>query len=92
MTDKPKLGPNRGNAGKGRPKGSQNKATAAIKDMILQALDQKGGVEYLARQADQNPVAFMGLLGKVMPMQVEGAGANGEHLHSLTVKFVRPGA
>lgn len=92
MTDNPKVGPNRGNAGKGRPKGSQNKATAAIKDMILQALDKKGGVEYLASQADQNPVAFMGLLGKVMPMQVEGAGANGEHLHSLTVKFVRPGA
>lgn len=88
---KPKLGRNRGNAGKGRPRGVPNKTTGAIKDMILQALDRKGGVDYLVEQADENPVAFMGLLGKVMPTQLEGPGANGEHLHSLTVKFVRPG-
>lgn len=29
--DKPKIGPNRGNAGKGRPPGARNKATAEIK-------------------------------------------------------------
>ena len=63
---------NRGNAGKGRPKGSPNKVTAAVKDMILGALADKGGQAYLARQADENPVAFMTLLGKVLPMQVTG--------------------
>lgn len=31
MAGEPKLGPNRGNAGKGRPKGSFNKATADVK-------------------------------------------------------------
>lgn len=60
------------NAGKGRRKGVPNKTTAAIKDMIVQALDNAGGVEYLQRQADENPVAFMGLVGKVLPMQVTG--------------------
>ena len=59
-------------AGKGRPKGVPNKATAAIKDMITQALNNKGGVKYLEQQADANPVAFMGLVGKVLPMQVTG--------------------
>lgn len=90
MTE-PKLGLNRGNAGKGRPKGSRNKATTALKDMILQALDQKGGVDYLVTQAEENPTAFLTLVGKVLPLTVHGAGGDGEHLHSLTVKFVRPG-
>jgi len=35
--------------------------------MILGALDDKGGREYLARQADENPTAFMALVGKVLP-------------------------
>ena len=49
-----------------------NKTTAAVKDMILQALSNKGGVEYLERQADENPTAFMTLVGKVLPLQVAG--------------------
>ena len=67
-----------GNAGKGRPKGSKNKMTAALKDMILTALNDAGGdgggVAYLARQAEENPAAFLALLGKVLPLQVAGAG------------------
>ena len=59
-------------AGKGRPKGVPNKSTIAIKEAILAALDQAGGVEYLTRQADENPTAFMGLIGKVLPLQVVG--------------------
>jgi hypothetical protein len=49
----------------GRPKGSVNKTTAAVKDMMLQALNNKGGVEYLERQAEANPTAFLTLVGKV---------------------------
>lgn len=56
------------NAGKGRKKGVPNKTTAALKDMILQALDRKGGVDYLEQQADENPTAFLTLIGKVLPM------------------------
>ena len=73
MDKKPKLGPNRGNAGKGRPKGVPNKTNAAIKDMVLAALDSVGGVEYLKKQAGENPTAFMGLLAKIMPTQITGA-------------------
>lgn len=60
----------KGKPGPGRPKGLPNKVTAAVKDMILQALANKGGVKYLEKQADANPVAFMGLVGKVLPLDV----------------------
>jgi len=58
----------------GRQKGTPNKSTQAVKDLILEALAQKGGADYLARQADENPAAFMTLVGKVLPLQVTGDG------------------
>jgi len=44
-----------------------NRATIEIRKMIHEALDEAGGVAYLTAQAHENPVAFMGLLGKVIP-------------------------
>lgn len=75
MADEPKLGTNRGNAGKGRPKGVPNKINALLKDEILQAADdahEGGRVGYLTAQAVANPTAFLTLLGKILPTQVEG--------------------
>jgi hypothetical protein len=76
MSDEPKIGVNRGNAGKGRPKGAPNKLTKALKDAILEASERAGGqggtVAYLQTQAIANPTAFLSLLGKVLPMQVTG--------------------
>ena len=71
------------NAGKGRKKGVPNKTTALLKDAILKAAQNAGGgddglVNYLTVQAAENPGPFMSLLGKVLPMQVEGTGSNGE--------------
>lgn len=57
-------------AGKGRPKGVPNKATAAIKDMLREALDMAGGVNYLLTQATENPTAFMSLIGRIIPQEV----------------------
>lgn len=65
------------NAGKGRGKGNLNKNTAAIKDMIEKALHNAGGVDYLKRQAEENPSAFMGLLGKILPKDITFGGAGG---------------
>lgn len=79
-----------GNTGKGRAKGVPNKNTAQLRDMILQALDDKGGAEYLARQADENPAAFMTLLGKVLPLQV--GGQDGGPLVVEIVKFAHQAA
>lgn len=58
----------------GRSKGTPNKVTGALRDMILQALDEQpgGGIEYLKLQAMENPSAFMTLLGKVLPTQLTG--------------------
>jgi hypothetical protein len=61
-------------AGMGRKKGVQNKITREVKEMILEALDQAGGVAYLAAKAETHPQAFMALVGKVLPLQVTGAG------------------
>lgn len=56
----------------GRTKGTPNKNTAQLKDMILEALNDAGGIDYLKEQAEQNPTAFLTLVGKVLPLQLSG--------------------
>jgi len=60
-----------GKPGPGQPKGSPNRNTKALREMILGALDDAGGQEYLAQQAIENPGPFMTLLGKVLPKSVD---------------------
>ena len=52
------------------------KITKALKEAILEAAEAAGGsggmVTYLTVQASAQPAAFMGLLGKVLPMQITG--------------------
>lgn len=59
----------------GRPKGARNKMPRLLKDMMLQALSDAGGVAYFQRQAEKNPVAFMALLGKILPTQIAAESA-----------------
>lgn len=56
----------------GRTKGVPNKFTAELRDMILAALNKVGGVKYLEKQAEAEPKSFMLLLGRVLPLQVNG--------------------
>lgn len=65
-----KKGEKRPNQGKRGP----NKENKALREMILQALDEQkgGGVAYLKEQAASNPNAFLSLLGKVLPTQLAG--------------------
>ena len=55
-----------------------------------QFVDRAGGEDYLLRQADQEPKAFMALLGRVLPMQVQGTGDKGEIVHRVIREIVRP--
>lgn len=56
----------------GRKAGVPNRVPAALKEMILQALELEGGVEYIRTQARNEPVAFMSMLGRVLPLTVNG--------------------
>lgn len=67
--------PNRSNPKRGgRQKGTPNAMGRDLRHMILTALSHAGGVRYLREQAELNPVAFMGLLGKILPLQVKTDG------------------
>lgn len=79
---KGELKPNQGKRGPG-------KATKALKEMILGALDGAGGEAYLQQQATENPTAFLTLIGKVLPTTLAGDPENPVGL-SLTVNFVKP--
>lgn len=72
----------------GSRKGIPNKNTKAIKDMILEALSECGGVEYLVKRANdpKTAAAFLGLVGKVLPTQVTGEDG-GPVKQSLVITF-----
>ena len=85
------------NAGKGRRAGVPNKTTALLKDAILQATAAAGGkdglVGYLTTQAKRalkiNPGPYMGLLGRVMPLQISGDPENPlQSNHLVRIEFV----
>lgn len=64
----------------GRQKGTPNRTTALLKDAILKAAEAVGEdmqgkgklIGYCKFLAKNEPKAFAGLLGRVMPMQVTG--------------------
>lgn len=88
---------NTGNAGKGRRKGSTNKATALLKDAIVLAAqavgsDGKGkdGVTgYCEHLARNEPKAFAALMGRTIPTQIAGVGEDGEPTE-ITIRVIDP--
>lgn len=70
------------NAGKGRKKGVPNKTTALLKEAVLTAAartghdkeGKEGLIGYCRYLAENEPRAFATLLGRIIPMQVEGDG------------------
>lgn len=83
---------NLSNAGKGRPKGALNKTTQSAKDAIAQAAEALGGADRLVAWVKEDPSnekVFWGTVyPKLLPLQVNGAGEDGEHLTSMTIKFI----
>ena len=73
--------------GAGRPKGSPNRLSASLKEMILQSLDDVGGREYLARLAIENSSAYSSLIGKVLPTTLAASESSGGA--GVELRFVR---
>jgi hypothetical protein len=71
----------------GRPKGSPNKTTKALKEMIEGALEAKGGQAWLERQMDENPAAFLTLLGKMLPRDLNATVETGPNLAAILSKL-----
>lgn len=81
---------------KGKPRGAVSKTTKAIKEAVILAAEKVGSngkgsgglVGYLANLAKTEPVAFAGLLGKVLPLQIVGSGPNGEHVIARVERII----
>lgn len=74
----------------GRKKGTPNKITAQVKDAILEAFTIVGGEDYLVKVAKNDPRTFCTLLGKILPMQVEG-DTQGSITYQIITGVPRPG-
>lgn len=55
----------------GRKKGTPNRLTSDVRGMVLAALDGAGGLRYLIRQAEENPTAFLTLVGRTLPREIQ---------------------
>jgi hypothetical protein len=58
--------------GPGRPKGVPNKTTQAVKDLITQAFEEKGGLEAFVAWARKNETEFYKIWSKLLPVQLTG--------------------
>lgn len=74
----------KGGSRKGRP----NKISADLKAMVFGALEKKGGQKFLEKQMDENPVAFMSLLGKFVPKDVNIGGQADNPLSIKKIEIV----
>src|SRR6516225_6604759 len=65
----------------GKPKGTLNRITVALKDAILAAGEAAGGEEgltgYLTRLAVENSSAYAGLLAKILPQTLAASDSDG---------------
>ena len=87
-SEKESAGIGKGTPGPGRKKGVPNRVNGEVKAMILEALDGAGGVQYLIERASdpRTASAFLTLVGKVLPMQVQGDPDN-PLKHHVTISF-----
>lgn len=74
------------NQGKGRPKGTQNKTTAAVKEALTLAFKGLGGVPALVKWAKtpENRGEFYKLWAKMLPQELTGADGA-----ALTITVIR---
>lgn len=82
----------------GRPKGSPNKTTALVKEAIIKAAEAVGNpasgegglVGYCEFLARDEPKAFAQLIGKVLPLQVQGPDDEDGKPQAIQITIVDP--
>ncbi len=74
----------------GRVCGTPNKLTVSVKEAILGALEEAGGVKYLLGVARENPQVFCALLAKLLPNEI--TGGSGEALQFQVQAMINAGA
>ena len=72
----------------GRKSGTPNKLSAHAKDNIAAVFNRLGGTAGMATWAEENKTQFYQIYAKLLPLQVNGSGEDGEFEHNLTVKLV----
>ncbi len=73
----------------GIQKGGHHKRTKEVRAIMQEAFEQLGGVPALVRWGTANPTEFYRLWGKMMPLEVRGAGTNGEVVVQFVSAYVR---
>lgn len=72
-------------AGRGRPKGAQNKTTRQAKEAIALAAEELGGADRLVAWAKEDPkneaTFWSSIYPKLIPVAIDG-NVNGEHHHT----------
>lgn len=65
-------------------KGVPNKVTKELKDMILGALEDAGGQEYLRQRALDTPGPFLALISKILPKNIDANISGDVRITSIT--------
>lgn len=55
----------------GRPKGAVNKKPQDLIDTVMHSFNAVGGSRYLQKMAVEEPCAYLGLLGKILPKNIQ---------------------
>lgn len=77
-------------AGMGRPMGSKNKSTTAVKTLLLAVNDKLGGEAAMLQWAQENPTEFYKLLGRLIPQEVDHSGTIEHEIKQIERTIRRP--
>lgn len=68
------FGPNNSANLKGRPKGSPNKMTREVREVIAEAFQKAGGMKAFVGWAKKHPTEFYKIYAKLLPLSVAVGG------------------
>jgi hypothetical protein len=64
----------------GRQKGARNKVTQGAVANVMEVFDMLGGAKGFAEWATENKTEYYKHYAKLIPLQINGAGDDGEHV------------